>query len=73
MMLTETNVHAQVDDLTLSGFHEIMRIDQNGRQGGCVVMYVAENVDFGPCSRIVWILQSSLHVIIFLLGMLMLL
>ena len=44
-MLMETNLpHAQVDDLTLSGFHEIIGTGQDGRPGGGVAMYVAEHL-----------------------------
>ena len=45
-ILTETNLaHAQVDELTLSGFHEIIRNDRNGRPGEGFPMYVAEHLE----------------------------
>ena len=43
--LTETNLpHANVDDLALMGFHEIIRKDRIGRAGGGVGVYVAQHL-----------------------------
>ena len=45
IMLRESNLpHACVDDLTMHGFHEILRKDHIGRTGGGVAMYVADHV-----------------------------
>ena len=43
--LTETNLpYANVNDLTLNGFHPIMRKDRDGKTGGGVGIYVSINL-----------------------------
>jgi len=43
--LTETNLpHANVDDLSITGFHDIIRKDRDGRVGGGVGVYVTQHL-----------------------------
>ena len=45
IMLTKSNLpHACVDDLTVGGFHDILRKDHIGCTGGGVAMYVADHI-----------------------------